>query len=299
MFNDQDLISIHLNLDKDLIFEQRNMDKFERNYFDIDLTLDDKKIKNAKIKVIGGSRLLQCNLPPFKLKMNKASYFFNTHCDSRYKLTSQHEEMKVVREYLVYKIFNILYPYSFQVRLAKVYYNNNSTPHYAFLSESTSSFEKRTGLKKYNHKKSNQRKINSKLMAQASLIQGLIGNQDYRINLTENYIHNTSVFEDGNNTLIPTFYDFDYSRVATSGLFNRYIHELNTSCIKISKKDLHEARREIRNKKNKLISYLESLRENPVFKEFNFIDSLIDSLSNPLSQISSARADLIPLECLL
>lgn len=84
--------------------------------------------KNVKIKYRGIWRFANCNFPPIQLNFKKPIYVFSdsgkinkmklvTHCQ-----TSPLFDEYVLREYLVYKLYNVMTDSSFRVRLLRVTY---------------------------------------------------------------------------------------------------------------------------------------------------------------------------------
>jgi hypothetical protein len=130
-----------------------------------------------------------------------------THClDDTYTL----------REYLVYKVYNLLTDKSFRVRLCRITYRDNSgkgraNVHYAFFLENAKDMALRNqativpkqffiGMEHMNHKD----------MATLALFQYMIGNTDWSVP----YRHNIRLLSVNEQVKpVPVAYDFDYSGI--------------------------------------------------------------------------------------
>lgn len=177
---------------------------------------DDLEIP-VKVRPRGKFRRMKCNFPPLKLKfkkddlaergMNKYNEFkLVTHC---LKDEQQAKEM-ILKEFLAYKIFNELTPYSFNVQLVRITYRHNGKSRkikqWGILIEDQESLADRNGAKVVSrigipldslHK--NQEKL-------ASLFQYMIGNCDWSYFLARNM----EFIQLDDNRILPVPYDFDY-----------------------------------------------------------------------------------------
>jgi len=112
---------------------------------------------DIKLQTRGYNRLENCLFPPLKIYFDKSRV--------KNSLLKYNHELKIVthcqedklpllfREYLIYKIYNVITPYSFQVRLVKVQYTDvnrkeDAIDAYAFFIESSKSIKKRLNLDK-------------------------------------------------------------------------------------------------------------------------------------------------------
>jgi hypothetical protein len=129
-----------------------------------------------------------------------------THClDDTYTL----------REYLVYKVYNILTDKSFRVRLCRITYQDNggrkgrATVHYAFFLEEAKAMAARNDAtlvpKQFFI---GMEHMNQKDMATLALFQYMIGNTDWSVP----YRHNIRMLSINQQVKpVPVAYDFDYS----------------------------------------------------------------------------------------
>jgi hypothetical protein len=128
LFGSDELLEISLSFDL-TTFLRKNL---KAGSLDAVLTFHlsekDSITKNIKIKNRGNYRFESCDFPPMELNFKKAIHAYPdsgnikklklvTHCK-----TGSVQSEYVLREYLVYKMFNLLTDTSFRVRLLKVNY---------------------------------------------------------------------------------------------------------------------------------------------------------------------------------
>jgi len=177
--------------------------------------------REMRIKARGKTRRRICSLPPFWLEIRNADLQdeeqedierikFVTHC----KYNTTYEEY-VLKEYLCYKIYNIISPISFRVRLARMTYidtgrNNKVMEGWAFMIEPVEMLEQRFNATKTKIEGLLSRQMRPVEMNRLALFQYMIGNPDYSVP----HRHNVKILEltgmgAAGYTAVP--YDFDYS----------------------------------------------------------------------------------------
>ena len=156
-----------------------------------------------------------CIYPPILLHFTKsdalnASVFGK---QDKYKLVMPcRGDEYVVREWLVYKIYNLVTPKSFQAKLVKVKIedtksNKNPPPFFGILLEEDKKMAKR------NHKISIERKLRPEqtetdAFLKMAVFEYLIGNTDWSVQYQQNI---KLVAEDSNGVATTVPYDFDHS----------------------------------------------------------------------------------------
>jgi len=177
--------------------------------------------KNMRVKARGQFRKSTCYFSPFWLNIKKADvenkYLQDvkkmkvvTHCRNG----DEYEEY-ILLEYLAYKIYKILSPVSFRVRLIKMTYvdtgrKNKITDSWAFLIEPEKMLAERFDALAIKNDKLGMAYMRPKEMLLASLFQYLIGNCDYSITGRHNMkILGLPGF--GTDGYTPVPYDFDYT----------------------------------------------------------------------------------------
>lgn len=193
-------------------------------YYDLDSIPVEKEFR---VKARGNFRRQHCGLPPLWLNIKKANLKSEqfqdvnkikmvTHCRGGYSYNQY-----VLKEYLAYKIYNLLSPFSFRLRLAEIKYIDTGRKHktytyWAFFIEPEEMMTNRLNsisIKLDNLSLYHCDSVTTDIM---TLFQYMIGNGDFSITKR----HNVKLIKE-NDPLkylpIPVPYDFDYS-----GLVNTY-----------------------------------------------------------------------------
>lgn len=188
-------------------------------------TMDDGTVFEHEINVSarGKTRALKqiCNFPPLELNFNKLdtknSVFKGqkklklvTHCQS----DKSYEEY-VQKEYIVYKMYQNVSPYSFSVRLCQITFIDSDKPkqqriHSGFLIEPIKDVAKRNDMKVFKDSIRNQSILNKDNLDKLTLFEYLIGNLDWSIPKK----HNMKLIQGEKGSLpLAVPYDFDYSGI--------------------------------------------------------------------------------------
>ena len=222
-----DLFSVEEPMDITLKFDIKSYqkNKFEGEYLPVQLTYhvnDTLDInKKVRVKARGQFRRQHCTLPPFWLSIKKAKvgnkYLEGTskmkivtHCQA-----AKNYQQYVLKEYLTYKIYEEISPYSFRVRLIRMKYidtgrKNKENTSWAFMIEPEGMMVERLdviSIKLDNLGLQYTDTLSTDIM---SFFQYMIGNADYSITGR----HNLKLikFKDPLKPYpIPVAYDFDYS----------------------------------------------------------------------------------------
>ena len=186
---------------------------------------------NIKVKARGHSRRMFdfCSFPPLKLNFKKNEVketVFNNQ--DKLKLVTyckdlDNNEFNVLKEYLIYKTYNYLTPYSFKVRLANITYKNISekgkqVKRIGFFIEDEEMMAQRNGTVITERLMSNHDRCERNTLDLFTVFQFMIGNTDWWI--AKPKVHNVKTIQSPNGEIRPVPYDFDYcgavgSRYAT------------------------------------------------------------------------------------
>jgi hypothetical protein len=222
LFGSDELLQMTLRFDIREFIKTKN----KPVYFDATLTVrlsdNDSVTQPVKVKARGEYRRTYCSFPPIMLKFGK-----NDDTDGRgilqkgtLKLVTpcnQNEmfESYVVREYLTYKLFNLVTPYSFRTRLVRINYVDSNKPDnvftaYSFLIENENMMSERNNSVVIKTTNLTQKNMTSQDMARVAVFNYMIGNTDWGVPNQHNVkvLRSTKVFSD---KAIPVAYDFDYS----------------------------------------------------------------------------------------
>ena len=185
------------------------------------------KTFTIQVKARGNARRLFdfCSFPPIKINFKKKEVR-NTVFEGQDKLKlvtyckdMDLNETYILQEYLLYKVYNLLTPLSFKVRLAKVTYRDtNGKGHdvtrFGFLIEDDDILAKRNGGKISDILLSNHDRCERSSLDIFTIFQYMIGNTDWW--MARPKIHNVKLVAMPNGNIKPVPYDFDYCGVVNA-----------------------------------------------------------------------------------
>jgi hypothetical protein len=214
---------VEMTISMDLKFILGEKSDVKNNYIPATVTMkmpDSSSVTEAvRISTRGVVRRKICYMPPLKLN------FHNTTSPRLYPLhslklvcgckTSQEYEQYVLKEFLIYKMYNLLSDKSFRVRLAHVTYEDSkgkkkSISQYAFFVESIEAMAKRNHCKEYKGERLAQEQTDRKQMTLVSVFQYMIANTDWAVPV----YHNMRLIHTKKDSTAAPFaiaYDFDYA----------------------------------------------------------------------------------------
>ena len=139
-----------------------------------------------------------------------------THCNNSRRVYEEYKQ-SVIREYLAYRVLNVLTDFSFNVRLLHITYeytdeDDKELVTYAFLIESKGRMGKRIGLEEQEMTAMSITLLDQEYTNLTAVFQYLIGNMDWSPVLGasgEVCCHNYSIFSADNQTYWSIPYDFD------------------------------------------------------------------------------------------
>ncbi len=181
---------------------------------------------DAEVEPRGISRRLRlCDFPPLKIRFDKAStkgtefrgigsLKLVTYCKNR-----DMYEQYYVKEFLAYRIYNLITDYSFRVRPMMIEYRESQgrgspVSRFSFLIEDVDDVAKRNGLKKLAIPKISYKTLDPAEISNLTLFQFMVGNVDYATNEgpeDDSCCHNTRLIGTGDYET-PRYsvpYDFD------------------------------------------------------------------------------------------
>ena len=213
---------VTLSFDLKAFSKNKNNDEYQKALLGFEIAEADTIItKEVRVKARGNSRKKRCTFPPTRLNIN------NSHVENKYleetkniKLVTHCKnsivyEKYILKEYLVYKLFNVISPNSFRVRLLSVDYidtgnKGKDVNTWAFLIEPEGLLDQRLGGIKIDQDNLSQKFMEPKDMVRLTLFNYMIGNTDFAVTRR----HNVKIMmpEDVTKKLaVPIPYDFDYS----------------------------------------------------------------------------------------
>jgi hypothetical protein len=184
---------------------------------------------DVQVTTRGNFRRKNCDFPPVTLNFKKSQVggtLFDqqnklklvAHC----KITGQYEQ-SVIREYLAYRMLNVLTDLSFRVRLLQVTWVDSDERRgrmvrHAFLIEHKNRLEARTGLEEQEVAFAELSVVRPDHLNLASMFQFLIGNFDFSPTSGSGgeCCHNYAMFGSGPDSLVAIPYDFDFAGIVNA-----------------------------------------------------------------------------------
>lgn len=220
LFTNDEILELSLRFDITKYQRKKPKDEYLDAVLTYHISKTDSINKDVRLKSRGEFRNGYCNFPPIALNFKKTEFAKKdldnigkiklvTHCESG-------NEENLFREYLVYKLFNVLTDTSFRARLVKINYINtfkNTRPirTYAFFIEPLDLLAERIGAIPVDLTTLSQTNILPSYMDRMAIFFYMIGNSDWSIPNQ----HNCKVLAQPLSStpdlglVIP--YDFDYT----------------------------------------------------------------------------------------
>jgi hypothetical protein len=226
LFESDKVIDISLKFN---LTEYKRM-RSNTKYLDAILTYhtspEDSITKNIKVRARGVVRREICDFPPllldFKMKDSAGGEFSGIRKLKLVPTCRTGFEDLILREYLIYKLYNVLTDVSFKVRLLRITYINTfkiSKPivQYGFVIEPIKLLEKRTRSNEIKPPKVTQKNIRPELMNRFAIFNYMIGNTDWSVPIMHNALILAQGISDRPDLGLIVPFDFDYS-----GFVNAY-----------------------------------------------------------------------------
>lgn len=164
-----------------------------------------------------------CAFPPLRVTFPKGgtkgtpfagqkSLKLGTHCRA-----DREYEQYPLREYLIYRAYNLVSPRSFRARLARATYVDvrdslKPTTRWALWVESEDGLGRRNDADVRELRGATFADVDSTQMATVALFEYLIGNTDWSLHA----LHNIRLMQSNTGTIFPVAYDFDFSGLAST-----------------------------------------------------------------------------------
>jgi hypothetical protein len=233
LFDTDELFEITLKFDLNAYKKAKS----DTTYFDAILTYFNNKAdsvtKKIKVRARGNIRRTGiCDFPPlmlnFKMKDSRGAEFSGINKLKIVPYCRIGYEDYILREYLVYKLYNVLTNYSLRVRLFKITYINSvkekkPLTQYGFAIEPVRLLEKRTKTKELAYSTVSQRTIIPEMLDKMAIFNYMIGNTDWSVPAKHNVLLLTQAQNpSANNNLIVAF-DFDYAGLVNTDYAIPYV----------------------------------------------------------------------------
>lgn len=226
LFENDELLEVTLRFDVTTYLRKKPDEEYLKAAIILNPGGPDSISRQIKLRTRGEFRRKTCQMAPIELNLKKAKFGYSD-LDSigKMKLVTQcsfgtNDENYLLKEYLVYKLFNAVTDTSFRVRLLKITYidtgkDRKPLVQWGFFLEPVSMLAKRTNIIEVESVKLTQKHISPFVMDRLALFNYMAGNYDWSIPGQ----HNVKVFKPPvsmNQLGIAIPYDFDWSGIVNA-----------------------------------------------------------------------------------
>ncbi|MEP6926324.1 MAG: hypothetical protein ABI834_01750 [Ginsengibacter sp.] len=221
LFDDDDILHFKLEGKLNELFNDRN-DNAVYHPMLLQYMRKDSSFNSLQImvKTRGHFRRLKgnCKMPPLLLNLSKAEKIKNSIFDKQNKLKlvvpCQGDEY-VIKEWLVYKLYNIITEKSFKAKLVQVDFEDSSMKrkpesHYCILLEDEKKVAERNKAFVWNKKLVAMRNTNGDEFKKLTVFEYMIGNTDWSVPYLQNIV---LITKDSTKAAIAIPYDFDHAGI--------------------------------------------------------------------------------------
>ncbi len=216
LFGTDEILEIKIKTDLRQLIRNKNSEEYQEG----EITLLEKTYP-VRLKVRGNYLRENCTFPPVTLNFSKTEFEDNSYDQLKNlilvnacKMQDEYEQY-ILREYLIYRAFNLMTEKSFRVRLLKIEYVDSkqkleTVTRYGFVVEDQYKMADRIGGIIIKKEGIEDQSTNKTQMVMLSVFQFLMGNTDWQVSRLHNLtlIKPTDVSEPA-PYVIP--YDFDYT----------------------------------------------------------------------------------------
>jgi len=218
-FTDDKLVEISLTTDIKNLQREKKINVFQPANIVMNFSDSTKIAEDIRLCARGHFRRDYCTIPPIMLNFrNPTSPLLNPLGKLKLVIgcgSSDNDEQLILKEYLIYKIYNLLEEKSFRARLVKVAYTDlkgkmKPFSQYAFIIEDDADMAKRNNCVKEEDKTVLTENTDRNMMTKVALFEYFISNTDWSVPNN----HNTKLIYSKTNKQAPPYvvpYDFDHS----------------------------------------------------------------------------------------
>jgi hypothetical protein len=192
LFEDDSMIEITLRFNLTRYFRTKPQEDYMKANITFHLSETDSISRDIKLKTRGVFRNQYCSYPPIELNFKKADFgYSDLDKISKLKLATQCSSGKIkadyiLREYLAYKLFNVLTDTSYRVRLLTINYvdsekKRKSEKQFGFFLEPVETLTERTNSLQIKTATLTQKSIVPRIMDRFTIFNYMIGNYDWAV----------------------------------------------------------------------------------------------------------------------
>ena len=180
---------------------------------------------DINIRSRGNTRKTVCAYAPLKMKFKKSDLKSKGfHPFNKLKIVNQCKTGQscasyLLKEFIIYRMYNLISPYSYRAHLVKIHYKDVNRERsgwsiYAILLEPDKDLERRLAAVEIKREESSPHHLANQAFRRMAIFQYMIGNTDWSVG----NLHNLKIFKvPEERKVVPIPYDFDYA-----GLVNTY-----------------------------------------------------------------------------
>ncbi len=225
-FDSEEPLDLILETDFKRLIKDKYKDQYQSGFLKYPFYGDMVIQKEIQVKIRGEFRKKYCLFPPIKLNFKDTEFrYANLQALKSLKLVtncrfSKSYEQYILKEYLAYRLLNILTERSFKVRLVRMRYEDTSgrydpATRFAFLIEEAKTMSKRQNALLYKLEKLHPDRTQQQHMILVDLFQYMIGNTDWSVPGLHNLkLIKVQDLQEPDPYAIP--YDFDYSGIVNA-----------------------------------------------------------------------------------
>ena len=240
LFQSDDILELQLIVDIETILQDRGEDREPHKAMLIQKPEEGPDLScTLEVEVRGNFRRnpQNCYFPPLKLDFFRKKDPPEGAFEGQNKLklvTHCQDGDHVLLEYMVYKLYNIITPYSFQTRLARITYQDAKGVHpsveeYAFFIEDDDDMAERIGGKGIIEDSVTSEEIARDPLTTLHMFQCMIGNLDWYVQSKKNM----DIVDMGSEVPpIAVPYDFDFSEMVDAPYTAMYVSGMDRQVIR-------------------------------------------------------------------
>ncbi|NLE34269.1 MAG: hypothetical protein GX622_04135 [Bacteroidales bacterium] len=225
LFEDEDILEVSLYMDVSKFLKKAEREQSLDGIMIIHLSQTDSIERKVTIKYRGQSRYERCKYPPARIIFKKPVY---EGSDSgrikKIKLVNQCQPGSVygdylIREYLVYKLYNVVTDTSFRARLVRLSLidpKRKPIIQYGMLLEPEGLIETRLNLLEVRSRALSQRHMHPHMIDRIAIFNYMVANWDWSVPGQHNISVFTSPIADLAGMGIPVPFDFDLTGVVNA-----------------------------------------------------------------------------------
>ena len=238
-----------------------------------------------------------CRTPPLRLNFNRSELpehsLFAGQTNLKLVVPCQGEQY-VIREYLIYKLYNLFTEHSFRVRLVRLTYHDTENdrktdPEYAFIVEHINDVASRNNAQRITRLHLRPEVVDQSAFLRMSVFEYMIGNTDWSIQYLQNI---NMLFLQDENIYVAVPYDFDLAGLVSApyarpepALRMRSVRErrFRGYCLEDLSvlEPTFEQFRELKPEIYKVITENTLLEDSYIRFATKFLDDFYDTLDNP------------------